>query len=730
MANKTLFLVLVSASTLPLFAGSKQTQILKEDFESGAPGLKIGEHSKISSEERETISGKASLVCRAPRGAYPTAFSFSTSDCNVLEVEFNYKNLGDARSGPVVYFKDKDGKALEVRRESVFARAPGDIETSKCVFHGRSGEKCSVEVVVPQGRAFAFDNVSVKGSSAPARADWSADAAKIFETCRNHPFASHYLRPDDKILSMSRGEFFPYIDRWGQYKHRQWRDKVNSDADLKLRAEQEAEWMRAHPPIAPRDKYFGLLDPEHKYGATGKFRAQKVGGKWFFITPEGNLFYANGACTLGWGTIFSNPPTDARTSTSPTRATAFEGREEFYEDLDGDQYVLLTEPFARSYFDKPAKSFNFYARNVDLKYGGRDREKLLGLLRARAESFGINLGGHLSESDTLEAAKIPYAVTCNSAPGEWIGTVRGWWQSPPDWFSPEFEKSVKSALAEKAGLIKSPYCFGVFIDGELPWSWGRTKLASGVLACKANQSSKKKFLEILEEKYGSAEKLNAAWGSKYSSFGDFLKTESFVPQTDAGKADMLAFEETYARRYFQVCRDAIKEIDPRAMYLGCSFGMSGNSWEFAARISADYCDVVTCNTYRYNIADLKLPDGSADRPILIGEYHFAPQDKGTFGITMIPSGTSEKQAEYTREFLKSAARNPGVAGAVWFEWADLSATGRYDRADSGIGIIDMADTPHYELVETFRNFSSGMYKDRLNSKSGYGKGATDDRNWN
>ena len=79
---------------------------------------------------------------------------------------------------------------------------------------------------------------------------------------------------------------------------------------------------------------------------------------------------------------------------------------------------------------------------------------------------------------------------------------------------------------------------------------------------------------------------------------------------------------------------------------------------------------------------------------------------------------------------------------MWFEWTDLSATGRYDRADSGIGIIDMADTdsgigiidmadtPHYELVETFRNFSSGMYKERLNAKSGYGKGATDDRNWN
>lgn len=152
------------------------------------------------------------------------------------------------------------------------------------------------------------------------------------------------------------------------------------------------------------------------------------------------------------GHDFSNPPTDARTSTSPTRATAFEGREKFYEDLNGDKYILLTEPFKRSYFDKPAKSFNFYARNVDLKYGGRDRQKLLKILFGRVSRFGINLGGHLSESDTLHDAKIPYTVTCNSAPEEWIETVKGWWQSPPDWFSPKFEKSVKEALAKRRNL--------------------------------------------------------------------------------------------------------------------------------------------------------------------------------------------------------------------------------------------------------------------------------------
>lgn len=76
MMNKTIFLALISVFALPLFAELKQTQILKEDFESAAPKLKIGRHSGLSSEKRETISGKTSLVCRAPKGAYPTAFHF------------------------------------------------------------------------------------------------------------------------------------------------------------------------------------------------------------------------------------------------------------------------------------------------------------------------------------------------------------------------------------------------------------------------------------------------------------------------------------------------------------------------------------------------------------------------------------------------------------------------------------------------------------------------------
>ena len=216
------FLLLISAAPILLAAGEfQQKQILMEDFESGANWECAGKNTAATRDNSSVIFGESSLVCRAPKNSSARAFAFSTSDFNVLEVDFAYKNLKNTRSGPIVLFKDKNGKILQSRNESTFAHSPGDVEKSKCVFHGRRGEKCTVEVIVPRGGEFSFDDISIKGSLAPARADWSVETEKEFSTCRNNPFASHYLKPDDPVLSMSRDEFFPYIDRWGQYKHRQ-----------------------------------------------------------------------------------------------------------------------------------------------------------------------------------------------------------------------------------------------------------------------------------------------------------------------------------------------------------------------------------------------------------------------------------------------------------------------------------------------------------------------------
>ena len=46
-----------------------------------------------------------------------------------------------------------------------------------------------------------------------------------------------------------------------------------------------------------------------------------------------------------------------------------------------------------------------------------------------------------------------------------------------------------------------------------------------------------------------------------------------------------------------------------------------------------------------------------------------------------------------------------------------------------MGCLDIAATPHYPLVETFRKISENMYAMRLDSKGEGARDADDDRNW-
>lgn len=714
-----------------------ESALVDENFESGHPkGVNILK-SRISSNKGEIISGSASLVCDAAESkSGAIAFEFKNSDFNAFEVSFDYKSLaGNPRFAPYVefsYLPKNGGKAVySSGTDSRFVVGKGRIEHSKNVFHSTAGSAATIKVAVPRGTTIAFDNIKIKAVKVPAAGDWSTDKS-VFETCRYNPFSPHYLRLDDKYLSMPKDEFFPFIDKYGQFKHRNWNGKILSDSDFKDRAESERKWLASNPALPMRDKYYGLIDPSRNYGATGRFSTRKVGGKWFFVTPEGNLFWALGMCGLGYSNRFADPTDSPSKHIGKSRLTPVEGREFFYDDVSDPRYAANSAGFKRAYHGmKPARAFDFYARNIELKYGAGVPGKI-SLLKSRVDSFGINMGGHLCDAAALKAANIPFTVTIYSGPHIPIDgkhKLYGWWQTPPDWFNPDFEPSLRDKLRKVAKFTESPYCVGVFIDGELPWISKPCELATGVLSCQSSQPAKKALREMLQKKYSSIDAFNLAWGAEYSSWEDFMEDCSLKPQTSAAKSDALEFEDSYIRRYFEICRRLVKEIDPNLLYLGCSFSMSGKEWENACRISSEYCDVVSCNTYRFGVAGFSLPKGAIDKPVLIGEWHFAPQDGGNFGVTMIPSRTRQRQCEMAESFLMSAINNPNIAGADWFEWTDIATTGRFDKADSGVGFLDIADTPHYPLIETFRRISSEMYALRLNSNGEGKKDFSDDRNW-
>jgi len=52
-----------------------------------------------------------------------------------------------------------------------------------------------------------------------------------------------------------------------------------------------------------------------------------------------------------------------------------------------------------------------------------------------------------------------------------------------------------------------------------------------------------------------------------------------------------------------------------------------------------------------------------------------------------------------RYYVEQSAAHPAMIGTHWFQWLDQPATGRMDGENYAIGLVDVTDRPHAELVE-------------------------------
>lgn len=75
------------------------------------------------------------------------------------------------------------------------------------------------------------------------------------------------------------------------------------------------------------------------------------------------------------------------------------------------------------------------------------------------------------------------------------------------------------------------------------------------------------------------------------------------------------------------------------------------------------------------------------------------------------------------QFLGNAITQPNVIGVHYYCYADQPITGRYsDYENGGFGIVDTADEPYSDSVNTFRTFTSNMYAVRAGGTTSGGGG--------
>jgi hypothetical protein len=542
--------------------------------------------------------------------------------------------------------------------------------------------------------------------TAPGETSENIDPARlesliVFVTAptTNHVFAVDSFRGEGAVAPLKADGFLPFIDAFGQARHIEWPGKIRNAADLAARAAAEAADLAAHPGPGGRNAWGGWADGP-QLASNGFFRVEKHEGRWWLVDPDGRLFWSHGV-----------------TCVRAESATPITGREPYFAWLPPADDPLAAFYGAGSwaphgYYEGRGtyRTFDFSCANLRRKYGEGFAAAQADLAHRRLRSWGMNTVANWSAGDILRLRRTPYTATLSphSAP---IEGSEGYWGKFPDPFHPEFRTAMRRAAeGERGRSAGDPWCLGFFVHNELGWG-DATSLAAAALRSPEAQPAKQKCVEWLRASYGDIAALNAAWGAEHASW-EALMAFAQAPAEAAARGDLDKLYGLIAREYFRVIREELKKVAPRQLYLGCRFAWAN---PVAVRAAAEYCDVIGFNAYRDTLADWSLPDG-ADRPVLIGEFHFGALDRGLFHTGLRPTESQAARAEAYRRYVTSALRHPNIVGAHWFQYRDQPATGRGDGENYQIGLVDICDTPYPETIRAVREMGESLYRIRSSSR--------------
>ncbi|MCP4645261.1 MAG: hypothetical protein GY851_32765 [bacterium] len=564
---------------------------------------------------------------------------------------------------------------------------PGATTTVRAQFRSDSGPFWGMRGIPEQGP------VAAGGDLDPSR-------VTAFQVFLPRPSKPHRLIISNIRVYGKGGDVadlvpMPFVDKFGQYVHADWPGKVHSEKELAAARDSELAGLDAAPRMAGRDRFGGWADGP-ALEATGWFRTERVNGAWWLVTPEGRLFLSFGMDCVGtW------------------QQTFIEKREPWFEWLpeadSGDPLAGFLGQVSGAHsgadpVNGEGRTYSFYCANLMRRYGENWSARWRDTTYARLRDWGFNTVANWSQQDVLDNSTVPFVVSA-SVGGDLrrIDAGGGYWSALPDVYDPGYaEAVVRSVTPTSKRYGSNPLCIGYFVDNEASWH-GVTK---GTLASPPDQPCRIAQIDQLKAKYGSLEKLNEAWGADAADW-DGLRIPA--ERNGACQEDLDAFEYAFARRYFELVRDALKQHAPNHLYLGCRF--SGHAPEGVMRACADVADVVSFNLY-YNAIPPEEFTGDKDlgKPLVIGEFHFGALDRGMFHTGLVGTANQAERASSYATYVRSVVESPAFVGCHWFQYVDEPNTGRwFDGENYNIGFVNVVDVPYPELVGAAKSIHRDAY---------------------
>lgn len=522
----------------------------------------------------------------------------------------------------------------------------------------------------------------------------SIDRVSAFSLTLLQSSIEQRIQISDMFLSMDKSEVPPQdirlIDELGQWTGKEWPGKSRTAAEMVSRLQNE--W---HSTSQKSDKVESFSD-RSRYGgwkglrfeATGYFRTQHDGRRWWLVDPEGYAFLSTGLnCVSPHSPMAVNP--------MKTWISWLPGKEgEFGEGWRPENPCWGEE-------------FDFSVANLIRTFGVRWGNCWNDLTLRRLAQWGFNSIGNWSSRQFIQYSGMPYIIQLNDFPA----TAHMIFRDFPDVFSLEYEENSKKYAAQLEPIGEDRNLIGYFLCNEPIWSWCENPIiAEDLLENPQELESKNAFIRFLSERYsGDAEAFNKAWNTSLTCF-DQLKhpMRRASKQSEQAYNDLVEFSKVLVRRYYEIPCKALRHVDSLHLNLGMRFAGISNRIMLEG---AEIFDVFSINCYKIDPSEaLESVSRYIDRPILIGEFHFGALDRGLIATGLRAVTSQQERGLAYLYYLHRIAADRHCVGAHYFKLNDQPFLGRFDGENYQIGLVDVCHSVYEEFTQGVIHAHQTLYE--------------------
>lgn len=471
----------------------------------------------------------------------------------------------------------------------------------------------------------------------------------------------------------------PVVDAFGQWSLKDWLGKTHSTDDL-IRNLSEYNAKSGFPDNW--SKYGGWK--EKKFKATGYFRTQNDGNRWWLVDPDGYAFLSTGVDCI-----------------RPASEGVLSGQEDLFAWLPGKNDSLFNDIY---YTRGDMHMIDFFKSNLIRVLGTDWRDHWEDITTGLLKRMRFNTIANWSDINYARHARIPYVLPLRGFPGTSVSLYRDF----PDVFAPEYKSNAKKFASQLESFKSDPYLIGYFLRNEPNWAFGYHNLAFEMFATDQNSYSKDAFIKWIREKYMNTDSLNIAWNTNLKDF-NALSTVVFdsMPSETAEK-DFKAFSEQLVSSYINVVCDEVEKIDPVHLNLGMRYAWISSDLLYKA---GERFDVFSINGYNFpGPPDTHEIARLSGKPVMIGEFHFGSTDRGLPATGIQGAMNQAARGDAFRYYMEQGFARPEIVGMHYFQWIDQPVFGRFDGENYNIGFLDICHHPYKELLEAAINTNERLYK--------------------